>query len=849
MNGQTVITPNVNPYLVIDVTEPLQTRPEWHIIRSGNQISRVSKAGANVSSNVSLQLGGGWTLAPHEDDLTRITSSNYSNTVVGAADVNLAGGWLTQNTYQKPTETGIGASGSLISTGVPAFTKRVSAAGSWDTELSADLSALPKPALPTADIPMNRVLSSVRTYAENAGFALNIVVPPDSIGQDTLLNFYFGGPAQTGTSGKVGGQFCLTLRGSGEALLQEFDGVTPWAVRKRFRWIGGEHIGSLGVYTVWIFPYARNTIAIRTVDTAISPADSIFGIGTAINTATTLALAPSQITRGGTYYRSVASNTGYTPGPYMTGAGQIRLDVRRDLRPLITIVHLSPPLAGGTLVDAPFWIPFPIPAGTALTLTQAAVTPKDSTLVASLYDATTHAALTPVGTNKWQSNGGQQLYYAKFGYTPDSLIEQTPTLWAYEVQVAPASVVSRSGTSVVIPLQGLSITGPDLDPTHDTASCNLQDPADSNSLLRTRARMHSRINSYSDLGALNSVLFEGEIQRANAGYKGHAGSAWPLPSWREYDVTMTGMWARLADQVNLCLRFYTDDGSGNPWRITAIIRDLLAVAGFPPYMIDVPEQDIRLQPVDSSGANDLVLQPGSSIADFVLKLARDYLGAVLLWDPNAGITPGMWRLIPNPGLNPSTFLWSFLDSPGPGLLATHPSSYATGTTFIAKVDGRSTFSSYIAPPEANFIQVVGTGGPGPSGTGASQKSIVLYNAKSFNFTGPTSDPTSPDYLGRFVPVVYVDSTLQDDASMAFVARRLYDQIAHAQKWIQFSAPLVLLSPAMTGDPLQTLYRPLRVNDPVYVLGVPCLVRSCNPDTSGPGSAAKMMAHYECLALA
>lgn len=848
MNGTTVITPNVNPFLVIDVNEPLQTRPEWHIIRSGNQLSRVPKAGSNASSNVSLQLGGGWTLSPHEDDLTRIVTSSYSNTVVGAADVNLAGGWTTSNTFQKPTETGISASGSLISAGIPAFTKRVTAGADWNTELTSDLNALSKPTLATADVPMNRVLSSVKTYAENAGFALNIVLPPDSVGQDTLATFYFGGPVQTGTSGKAGGQFCVVLRGSGEALLQENDG-SAWQVRKRFRWIAGEHVGGLGTYTVWIFPYGRDTIAIRTVGTAISPADSIFGVGSAINTATTLALAPSQIARGGTFYRSQQVNTGYAPGNYVTGAGQIRLDVRRDLRPLITIVHLSPPLAGGTLVDAPFFIPFPIPAGTALSLAQNAVTPKDSSLVANLYDASTHAALTPVSANKWLSNGGQQLYYAKFGFTPDSVIEQTPVLWAYEVQVAAASTINRTGTSVQIPLQGLSITGPDLDPTHDTASCSVQDPGDNYTLLRTRARIHSRINSYTDLGVLNSVLFEGEIQRANAKYRGHADGVWPVPSWRQYDLTLTGMWARLADQVNQSIRDYTHDGTGQPWKITAIIRDLLTVLGFPASMIDVPEQEIRLQPADASGANDLVMMPGASYADLILKLARDYLGSVFLWDPNAGSAPGMWRLLPNPGLNPTTFLWSFLDSPGPGLLATHPSSYATQTTFIAKIDGQSTYESYVVPPEANYIQVIGTGGPGATGTGKTQKSIVLYNAKSFDHAGPTSDPTSPDYLGRMVPVIYVDSTLADDASMAFVARRLYDQVCHAQKWLSFTAPLVLLSPAMTGDPLQTLYRPLRVNDPVYVLGVPCLVRSCNPDREGPGTAGSMLAHYECLALA
>jgi hypothetical protein len=244
-----------------------------------------------------------------------------------------------------------------------------------------------------------------------------------------------------------------------------------------------------------------------------------------------------------------------------------------------------------------------------------------------------------------------------------------------------------------------------------------------------------------------------------------------------------------------------------------------------------------------------VLLPGASFSDFILKLARDYLGSVFLWDPNAGSAPGMWRLIPNPGLNPTNFLWSFLDSPGSGLLATHPTSYAAQTTFIAKMDGRSTFSSYIAPPECNMIQVVGTGGPGPSGDGATQKSVVLYNAKSFDFTGPTSDPTHPDYLGRFVPLIYVDSTLIDDASIAFAARRLYDQVAHAQKWLTWTSPMVFVSPAMTGDPLQTLLRPLRVNDPVYVLGVPCLIRSCNPDRQGGGTAGSMLAHYEALALA
>ncbi len=842
-------TPGRTTRVSFDVQEVVGTRPDWHDTRRGSQIQRMT-LGSNTTSHVVLEPGDGWTLSPHNDDLGRIVTTTFGGggLVLTGADVNLAPGYVgSVNQFRQDTDLpGVTPSASLLSAGVPAFVKRPAAGASWGQELVGDVAALPKPVEETADYKMLRVLSSNRTFHENAGFALLLAQSTNFSGIDTVARVYFGGPVQTLTPGVTGGQFSLTLRGNGEAILREFDGAN-WQYRMRFPWRNGSGQGNLGYYFIKVFPYGRDTIAFHTVDTS-----AILGTGgaTLLPLLTTIAghaIGAQQMRPGMAYYRNQATISGYASGLFATGVGPVRLDLRENLRPIVSLIHLKPS-ASGTLTDGPFWSPFPVPANTIIQIYADAVQPKDSSLTCTVYDASTNAPLVLTGSNQWKANAGQQAYYVVWSFNPDSAGEQTPALWSYSVRIAGAATVTRNPTSITGGnLRRVFVTGADLDPTHDAAQAEIIDAKAELTILQQRSRLHGRIGIYADNGALTSVLFEGEAQRADARQRGIPGRLYPSPNWSNYSISFTGMWARLADQVNLSLRNYAVDRSaplnpatGQPpaCKVTDVIRDLLTTgANLPLSMIDVPDIDIRLGPTTDSSGDQFLLRPGASIAEHILTLARDYLGLVFTWDPNAG-SLGMWRLLPNPNVGNGPFLASFVGGPSlNGSLAHRPESYPAGTTFIET----GTLNRWVQAPECNYVLVLGAGGVINGDGTLTKTSAAIYNPISFDFVGATSDPTHQDYLGRFVPAIYVNPSLTTANLCALVARRIYDVACHARKWVRFQAPLMLVTNA--ADALQTRPRPLRVNDQVYVLGAKALVRSCNPEYEHDGY---QKATYECV---
>jgi hypothetical protein len=96
----------------------------------------------------------------------------------------------------------------------------------------------------------------------------------------------------------------------------------------------------------------------------------------------------------------------------------------------------------------------------------------------------------------------------------------------------------------------------------------------------------------------------------------------------------------------------------------------------------------------------------------------------------------------------------------------------------------------------------------------------------------TADPTHPDYIGYEVPLLYIDPNLSTEAAVKWIARRLYDVMAHAIKGIRFTAPLLLVTDS--SDTYQKRPRMLRYYDPVLVDGIQFLVRSCNPSYKKDG---------------
>lgn len=904
--GQTSVTPGRHTKLVIDpgglpsVLRPGQTirRPAATMVPARTPLSS--------SYNVQLVPEAGWVLAATPTERSGTIRVTESAQVIQPAQVTTPTNLGVVN--MNPSNA-ITALPGMLSGGAPpwtagsvlSFVKQVPAGQNWDgaaNDLTASRAALPKPVLPTEDLPMDRVLHGRVTYGKNGAFGIGFMIPAGYYGPDNLLNFYFGGET-TATNAATGnaitaGRYCLNLRGSSTAVLYEWDGG-HWQIRYVFPWTThvSRHAGTFHV--IRVRPVGSTDIQFETHEGDTIGAQP--GGFTLLGLLTTIAgtgITSKQLQDVRTFtYRHAPNLTGIKKPDTVTGPGPVMVDVRRDLRiPFHIVQHLYAPT--GALIDLPFSIDFPVLPMTAMVLTADTYLPSGTSLLGSIIDPVTGAGVAPGGTDpvtggpRFLTTAGKTVYAVRIDFGSDSNRVQTPVLRGYEVKVDGVTVV-RATTPVIggheasgALIRQVSITGPDTAADHDTASLLINDAAAvfsnrlSTGILENRGRVPAKIGVYDDSGNLISWLFQGEVARCTATRKGRKQTqTWtaslqrPESEWRQLDISFTGMWARLAEHVNFSTLQYYDDpayfkltGKKIGWKITDVIRDILSnQLGFPSIpgadYLDIPDLPLRLWTADwAAPKEEWMIQAGVSLADLLQKLARDYLGLILLWDPNAGAN-GMWRLVQSPLLGsaygnpplptPVARFFGYPDKSAGGApqLTLHPNSYNTGSTFIQ----RGSLHTFVQAPECNYVLVLGKGGQIPSVAlkdPAFKCWAAIVNPASDDFPGfPPPDPTSPDYLGRFVPVVHVDPLLITPEACAWVARRIYDQAAHARSWVKFRAPLLLITDP--NDPKQTRPRPLRIGDVVTVTTGnaqrTCVVRSANPDYRNDNLQAMEM---ECL---
>ena len=834
--------------LLVDTPAPGLRYPPHVISRSATQISRRTTDAA-ATRDVTFLPGNAWSLALLKEDLSRILTTEDEDNTLTTGQANLATGFEFVDTFRKPSDLlGIGATGLMIGSGAPALLKRVPAGVSWAGELVDDAAAFIAPLL-GANVAMDRVLSGTLTYPQNCGFAITFITPGENNSTDVMLTFYFGGPVATGTSGVAGGEFCVSFFGDGQAKLQERDTAGNWKVRASFGWAQAGQSGINQLIALSMIPYGRDTIALRGagIDSAlVADHTGSSVVGPMLRTAG-LALGVGNAKRSGAFYRSNVAVCGYVPGNSITGGGTVRLDVRRDLRTLIKIIRLRPPV-DGVLVDAPVFLPWALPAYTPITVKVDTYLPEGTSIDIKMFtmgDVELAPSGSPTSTAAaFQAVANTQAYYVVFTLTSDEGREFVPVLYRYSVNTPGAFQVLAPGVSAY-EMQSCSITGPDVFPDQDTASAVVKDPLNLGTTFRLRARQPCRVALYDDNSNLVSYLFEGEIASATAKLRGKPGKVYPSPSWRDYELSMVGAWARLVSAgLNLTHESFADDPDlpGEPWKVTDVIAYVLEKAGYSEGFRDIPDLPLRLWPSDSKNLADLQLFPTASIADFLNRLTQDYLGSILLWDPNAGAY-GMWRLLLN-RTSPGTALMNFLGQPTvAGRIPTHVNSYSSTQTFIRN----ESYTSRIVPPEGNYV-IVTTAELFPTDVGPNQAVASMYNPLSVALPGGPdyTDPTSPDYLGFFAPIAHVDPTLGTKEACSYVCRRIFEYACHAQKWVTFESPLAMVSDS--ADSLQVRARSLRINDPVTVLGENALIRSCNPDWSGGGSDRVRMAYYEALIL-
>ena len=836
----------------LDLTEPVLQRGAWIYRRAGDQISRNPVVGApeaNQNSNVVLLPGGAWALKT--GGVREAGYEDYSDMEIPEEDWDVySDGIYAQSgveTFLKLAHLALDPAEAIRETALYMWRKKVPAGGDWSIpKLDADEEAFPGPLAPGQGYPLDRFLSSKVTLDANQGFLLMVTAPGDFGVDDILMRAYFGGVTPvTGTTSKVGGQFCLSLIGDGEAILHERNTLnsamfsSDWTEVMRFQWAEPSKAAG-GLHVIGVRPYARNRIAFIVRDP--DQIRSAWKTGKA-GYHTALFVDAEHISR------HVHTGT-------MTGAGPLRLDIARHYR-LPFMIAKGITAETGVLVDEPFSIPLLSAKNqTPMTINGTYFTLDGTGITTVVYDASTHVACTVDSQGRFIPNVGQTQYYVKFGFTANETRTSTPVLLGYEV-VIDGSTVSRTGTnqiSTAKTVESVSIKGPGTQIEEESATVSLTAIRDLYPILRTRASLKADICVYNGSGTLVSRLFEGVAASTRARKRG-TGTDLRAAAWREYDIDMTGLWSRIAEQVpwggmgpNFGQAYNAPDGpDGNQiqmgWRIIDIIRYLLNSSGFPDTQIDLNETYYgwaRLPVQTGVSPDDLYLRPGGEQAylRMIQRLCTDYLGAILIRDANAG-SGGMWRLLPNPQY-PYTAIASFVaTNPASGYKGTHLGSFGSNTGWIEA----DTFETWVEPPEFNYLYVTGTGISGPDGKPSHRCEQEVWNWVSHEFyTGQpiAADSTHPDYLGRLVPAYIVDPHLHTQEAVNWVTARTYMFAMHAQKWVRFRGPLLLVT--VVGDILQTLARPLRINDVVTIAGATAIIRSCDPEITEKDNL--QMAWYE-----
>lgn len=813
------------------VTQYLLNRPTWYLKRRAHEIARGERAGRKRAKNTRLEPRiNAWRLTGALDEIGAATSSDFSSAAIPASALNLADGVSSYDTFRSPSDlSGVSPNASVISSGVTGYRRTIAAGSTWDATLQQSDPAPPADADVTAMIPLTRMIASKVTYPPNCGFVVTFAGLPGPGFQGgppgPRWRLYFGGATERRPSNFIGGGFCLEDLGGRSALWEymNIDGAFSWKRRLEIPLRQGTGVG----FVSWsVLPLGRANILIQSLSF-----DNLVGED-----------ALTRLKRDGlptVAYRNNRGLTGCDPVRYITGAGTMGIDVRRDYRGQVAlyrnIYHTS-----GYVQDLPFLVPWPvIPAGTILTLKVSAELVPGSDIAIQLFDATDDSEISPTGAAvgngviqaDYSLGANQGKLYVKITLTSDTG-DQTPLLHGYEVEVAGLRETRVPTVTTGGVLRSVSISGPDYDPSQAQAKAVVKDvTAQLNSLLLARGAVHGRIKTQYDALGNTTILHEGILLDARAKLRGKTGMTYPSPNWRDYELTFGSMWVRVQRQLNLSVERFAEDpdapedpttGVRPPWKITDIIRYCLRKLGWPDSQLDIPDLNLRLWPAQAT-LEDLTLYPAVSFAEFLIRLSRDYLGMVLLWDPNAGAANGMWRLLYNPSA-PYTSLATFSAGAAAGKVQSHPNSYGASETFIIN----DTYDSWVVPPEANFIIVTATGELLPSDGGSKLLVARIYNPLSFNFdpANPTADATHPDYLGDIVPLLYFDPTLTEPAAVAYVARRLYDRVAHGEKWFTFQAPALYVGDASDSQ-LSGRKRPLRINDVITVLGSTALVRSAS----------------------
>lgn len=825
------LTPGVKTQARFGVAQRPVTVRGFHFRRDAKDLGRGRLRGAARLSGVQKTGGGdAWILQERYAELAQLRKATNEADVLRAADVNLPAGVSTRNTYHRNDDlTGLATAGSVVAAGIPSFRKRANS--DWGDAVLAGAIPPPDPDYDTEQtVPLDRIIEGKVSYPENSPFMVWLRLPAgEDLGQDGLCNFYFGGAASVTPQEAEGGRLCITLRGNGQAALWEWETPegeeNPWQLRHRFS-LTSDLLGN--AIFLLITPYGRDRLWVRSFDT-LEGAPGFSGVGGALTTIASLAIRADQYAKHGlpqSLYVNHQAATGHEKVRTCTGPGFVMLDHRREPRADVTIVR-GKYVGTGILPDGPFSIPRGTPAGTPMRLEVDSYLIPNGVISADLRDAVTHAPLSTDADGNFLTNEGQWSYYAQLTLTSVDGV-QTPVVKGFNVDIEP-QYGEATGEPLTASTWGTQITGPDVEPDHETASFVIKDRRGTYALLRVQDRIRSTVSLVDRVsGVIITHLMEGETLQVHAKKRGRASH---LPHWYDYDVRLVGLWAKLRRQffqAGLLDALQDPHAPINPetlekenpfpWRVTDWLIRVLLENGVPDDEIDVPDSPIRFW--SSENSEDLTLLYGADLAALGAKLAKDYLGRVFIRDPNAGAR-GMWRTLvtPQPPYTNSLATLYHERPSAAGSPALRANAFGPGTALIEA----DSWETWAVGPELTHLTVIGVARAEDGGDGLLKRELV---------TPGWDNPASPNYTaGEIIPFSHgPDPGLQTQEAVDWQARTIMRVAGTAQKWFRCRSALLLVTNPL--DSYQTLVRPLRINDQITLVTeagtFTALVRSCDP---------------------
>ncbi len=863
------ITPNRTTQLRLPVADRVQLRTPFEIHRKASEIviprdlsvinllskskptQRIGAARYGASGLLYINRA---QMIDSEGIRTSSEVTNYNST-----NTTMATNWASQQTFRKPTDLpGVSYSSDISSGGLYQFVRRVPATGTYNSSLEP-LNAAPNyPNLigNSLQTDIDCALRSTSSLPANQQYKvgwsfLNTSAP------DVICAFYFGGNvptrATTLTFNPTAGRFGLVILGSGDAKLIELVNGT-WVLRGTYVWNTRGQQASVGLVQGYcnIIPLSPDAIVLQFGSLYIKDTPN-FGTGIAarlvIIAETTIEY--SNIKQAQYTYQNIPALTGFNKTLYSTGTGSWELHVRRDLRGPFDVNAFNFKEESYVL-DEPFICTDVLTTSDVITLTaQGFLTPSgsgspgvsDSTIDFDMYTADgtplSVASSTSVSKSFYGVNN-VRAYRVGITLNPSSDHQQTPVLYGYTVTYA-GSYQNRSATPSLLSPIDVALEGPGMTMNEDACRLEVADPLGSFPGLHTRANHRAQVNVYrTDTGALRSVLFEGMNVGTPSKPMAKTGRTYPGANFYRYSVDLAGMWQRLEGKIlRAPINFSVDPTASRDSRgvqpsqkVTTAISKLLELAGFDTYVI--PDIPLRIWGGDQA---NLFLPGGTRIATALQQLVGTYFNGVLTWCPNTG-SAGAWRLILPPVYvyGTATQLATFTTVSGASKIGMFTAENATTGEIVDE-------SLIITPrgPEFNALDVYGQSGV----------NVFWRNTDSFDFFSGSADPTSIDYVGEIKPFIYYDPAISApnpadaQAQANWIAYQLIRIGGHGYYEYKWEAPLLLLSPAQTLDPYQTLDRPLRVGDVVLVDSTPVIIRSVNARLN---SDQHHMAAYEGVSL-